>query len=501
MIKKKYIESRDIVVNFQEDINKFSLSKEIASRERSIDFLSLLSYLPNPDIVLKKTGNQMKVYNELLYDSRVGGVISSRKSGVTSLLWEIQRKNSSAAHYKFIKKIFNNLDITTITEEGLDGSLFGYKPLEVNWKKENGSLIPENIIGKPPEWFVFGSNNQLLFKSRDNPMGEEIPPKKFLVTQHQANYANPYGIPVLSRCYWPVIFKKGGLQFWMFLAEKYGLPFVVGKHRRGATNLEIDKILEMLTNMITDAVAVIPEDADVNFEESSNKSASSDLFKKLIDQMNDEISIAIVGQTLTTSIGETGGAYAASKTHGEVKKDIVNSDKKMTEKMYNQLISWTIELNYGPTAEKPIFRLYAEEEINEKLAVRDKTLSETGVIFTKKYYEKNYGLEEDDFEIASPDPSNSPNPPGSPGSAEFSEKEVTSHPVNIPDFIPQKETNKITKELLKPVQELINGSKSYEDVIEQLAETFPSFDTKQLEDTLARLIFTGEVLGRGFSNA
>ena len=62
---------------------KKEISQEIATRKRSINYYSLgTSYLPDPDIVLRKQGKDMKVYKELLCDSHVFACVQSRKAGV-----------------------------------------------------------------------------------------------------------------------------------------------------------------------------------------------------------------------------------------------------------------------------------------------------------------------------------------------------------------------------------------------------------------------------------
>lgn len=43
--------------------------------------------------------------------------------------------------------------------------------------------------------------------------------------------------------------------------------------------------------------------------------------------------------------------------------------------------------------------MYAPEDVDLTLAQRDKILSDTGVKFTKEYFIKNYGLEDEDFDI------------------------------------------------------------------------------------------------------
>ena len=128
-----------------------------------------------------------------------------------------------------------------------------------------------------------------------------------------------------------------------------------------------------------DAIAVIPDDSSVEIKEAS-KSSSAEIYEKLIDKMNSEISKAILGQTLTTEVGAT-GSYAAANTHMQVRQDIIDADKKLVESVINQLITWIYELNY-PNAEIPVFELYAPEDVDLTLAQRDKILSETGVKFT-----------------------------------------------------------------------------------------------------------------------
>ena len=85
-----------------------SLSAEIATRQRSIDFYSLGMYLPNPDPVLKKMGKDIVVYNELLSDGHLGGCVTSREAGVKSLEWEIDRGKSKSRQAKLIDDLFKN---------------------------------------------------------------------------------------------------------------------------------------------------------------------------------------------------------------------------------------------------------------------------------------------------------------------------------------------------------------------------------------------------------
>ena len=280
------------------------LSDEIATRKRSINFYSLGSYLPDPDIVLRKQGKDVKIYRELFCDPHVFACIQSRKAGVLSLEWEINRGLDKAKDAELVEDLLKKLDIHKLINDILDATLFGFQPIEIMWGKVGNYVLPLELKAKPSEWFCFDEENLLKFRTKEHYWGEELPPKKFLCPQNNPSYDNPYGERVLSRVFWPVTFKKGGLKFWVVFTEKYGIPHLIGKHPRGATKEETDKLADLLEEMIQDAIAVIPDDSSVEIQEA-NKSSSAEIFEKLIDKMNSEISKAILGQTLTTESGAT----------------------------------------------------------------------------------------------------------------------------------------------------------------------------------------------------
>jgi phage gp29-like protein len=238
-------------------------------------------YLPNPDPVLKAQGKDIKIYSELLSDGHLGGCVSSRKAGVKSLEWGIDRGKAKSRQARLIEDLFKSLPINNIIDTILDAVFFGYQPIEVMWKKIGNYILPKDVVGKPPEWFIFSPDNNLRFRSKENYFeGEELPDKKFLIPRHCATYQNPYGFPELSRCFWPVTFKRGGMKFWVIFTEKYGMPYIVGKKPRGTLKEETDNFADMLGNMVQDAVAVIPDDSSVEIIEASGKGASAEIYER-----------------------------------------------------------------------------------------------------------------------------------------------------------------------------------------------------------------------------
>jgi len=466
-----------------------SLAQQIATRDKSIDFSSLLGYLPNPDPILKKLGMDQTVYEEVKADGNVSACISNRKAGVMSLKWAISRGKARTQQATFIEDLFNDLDLIKIIREILDAPLYGYRVMEIAWANINSRWIPTDVIGKPSRWFVFDDEGNLRMKTRLNIAGEIMPPEKFLVACHEASYDNPYGDALLSKCFWPMTFKKGGLKFWVVLAEKFGIPHLIGKHQPGAGREEINKLLDAMESLIQDAVAAIPNTASIEPLEAGTKSASSSLFKDLLTYCKSEISLVLLGQTLTTEVGER-GSYAAAQVHSEIREDIVQSDKHLVESTLNDLIDRIIGFNFGDSAERPKFELYREDDVDKNLAERDNTLVGTGQLkFTRNYYKRAYGFADDEI-IVDETP---------PAAQEFSEKAPKPDPQSALDEFTESldpELQTIAQDLLQPVFDLVQSATSYDEMLNGLAALYPDLDTSALEEKLEKAMFLSESWGR-----
>ncbi len=475
------------------------LAGELATRKTSLDFYSIAMYLPDPDPVLRKQGKDQRIYRELLADAHVWSCVTSRRSGVKSLLWAVDRGKAPSRQAKIIKSVFDGLNLYGLITQILDATLFGFSPLEIIWAKNDGLVLPARIVGKPPEWFAFNNGNELVFKSRQNPLGETLPPRKFLCPKNDATYQNPYGERALSRVFWPVAFKKGGLRFWTVFMEKFGMPYLIGKVPRGAPKEEVNNLADTLEAMVQDAIAVIPDDSSVDIKEAGGKAASGGIYQQMVQEMNAEISKAILGQTLTTEIGNK-GSYAASNTHFMVRQDIVDSDKKLVENTMNRLIALICELNFAD-GERPVFSMWKEEAIDLSLATRDKTLAEAGVRLTKTYYQSAYGFGDDEIESVGA-------PGAAPAGPQFSErprpmgegvKYMAPDQQAIDDAVAGMDPQELQRQMegvLKPVIDLVNKEKDYNTVLDRLAEAYPDMDTSAIEEMLSRAIFVSELWGR-----
>ena len=398
-------------------------SGPLATRVDALDYNALGLLLPNPDPILKATGKSIKTYRDIARDSHVGACIRRRKSAVKALQWGLDRGQANARVARAVQDMLDRLDLERIIGNALDATLYGYAPMEIDWRAGAGSgtpgpqggqgapfagVWPADVIALPPEWFCFDTDNQLRFKTRNAPVyGELLPDRKFLLPRQDATYQNPYGLGDLALCYWPVVFKKGGMKFWLNFAEKFGSAFLFGKLPRGAEPAERNAMLSDLEALVQNGVGVISDDGSVAPVEMAGKSASAELYESLVLHCRGEISIVLTGtnQSMEKDAGKA-SAYAGL----DVAEDLRDADAEIVAAAINQLIRWTVELNW-PGQAAPTFSLWDQAAKDELQAARDKSNHEAGAVFTKSFWVRNYGYQESDLA----DPAAALQTPGLPG--------------------------------------------------------------------------------------
>lgn len=345
-----------------------SLVLEIATRARSWDPSVYLGLLPDPDPVLKKRGGGVSALESLLADAHLVGVIQTRKLGTLKKQWRFepgrvpggQTPPETKQACLDLTADLSDMDLYSVLSALLDAPYFGFTPVEIIWEPGPERLRIKNLRALPQRWFGFDAENRARFLSKDNPwQGEDLPPCKFILARHFPTYDNPYGLRLLSRCFWPVTFKRGGLKFWVTFAERYGMPLLIGKYRPGAPDSEQQDMLTKLSNMVQDAVAVIPEGNSVDLVGGAGN-RGGEVYERLKTAMDAEMSKVIMGQTLTAEVADK-GTYAASKTHERVLDAYQEADARLVETAMNQVARIYAQLN-TPGAPAPRFRFHEEDE-------------------------------------------------------------------------------------------------------------------------------------------
>ncbi len=178
--------------------------------------------------------------------------------------------------------------------------------------------------------------------------------------------------------------------------EKFGMPWPVAKYRPGMQIEEIEQLVELLDQLVQDGIIAIPTDGEFSFLQGT-ANGGREVFKVMIEMMNDEISKSILSHT--GSIQSVGGKLGGEDLAADVRSSLIREGVRLVEHIINTLIEriWTI--NFKGAVPKKLFTLYDEEDVNQAQATRDWLLREMGVRFTKNYYQGRYGLDPADFEI------------------------------------------------------------------------------------------------------
>ncbi len=498
--------SENKFVEFGEfETNKKSLADEIASRVTAFDYSWFMGILPDPDPVLQKRGDGPEILDSLTADGHLISVIQQRKLGTLKKEWKWKagtgdddKPDAGAEKLKtMLAADMKALKLYDVVAGILDAPLKGFTPLEIIWRAERDGWHIQELRVLPHRWFGFDEDNRPRFISLNNPWdGEELPWGKFVFARHFPDYDNPYGLRLLSRCFWPVMFKRGGIKFWIKFLEKYGMPFIFGRYPRGANSDEKSELLSNLARMVQDAVAVGPEGSGIELVGGGEKSKSSgDAFQALKKEMDREMSKVIMGQTLTTEVGER-GSYAASRTHGEVRSEFLEADQMLIKTVMDEIAKIYAAVN-SQGVEPPVFSFFEEADSKKEFAERDEILSRGGNIeFKESYYIRQYGYQKDDFNIVE-----NRNPGADRSGGAFSEfaqgRRFSPNQQRIEDMVGElieRAENSLSgaeAAILKAVE----GARSYEEAMERVLELYPDMDMKLFAEHMEHGVLAANLFG------
>jgi phage gp29-like protein len=364
--------------------------------------------LPNPDLVLRKAGkNTVTEYRKLLYDPHVWAVVQSRFSGLNKLEWRVNSVKGSAKIRKSVEKFLMQFDFQQLFWNATKTALFGYSVTELIWSKsEDVWSCKLNFL--PADWFYCDEQLRWRMRKYDDTTGMLLPVHKFIVLQHEASYTNPYGFAVLSATYWAVAFKRVGIEQWTRFGSEYGLPFLLGKAPAGSDKRFVDAMLDSMAAMRTGGALVLDERANVEALNVGNSQAGT-MFASIIDYANAEISKAILSETLTTEMGNT-GSYAAANVHKDVRRSVTDTDVKLAKTFVDSLIESFVVLNFGTGVPIPEIELFENDDVQAERSERDGKLFALGVRFTPEYFSEYYGLKDGEFIVSGLDVGTSETP-------------------------------------------------------------------------------------------
>lgn len=210
-----------------------------------------------------------------------------------------------------------------------------------------------------------------------------------------------------------VIWKKNVLGAWSEAAELFGMPI-----RTGKTDINnptaYKNMTDMLENMGSAAWAVMDSDDEINLTEIT-KSDYYNVYDKLVERVNSELSKLLLGQTMTS---DNGSSRSQAEVHERVLDDYIAAMLTLvTDTTNDQLIP--LMQRHGMIGQGFKLKHDNEEKIDIKTRFEmiDKLSKHSGLKVPLDYITEITGIPLDEVEVPATlqtDPNDPPNPDADP---------------------------------------------------------------------------------------
>ena len=327
-------------------------------------------------------------------DPHLFSQLQTRKNAVTGLDYEIIPFDSDDPRDKeiaeFVEAQLGGIEgFEDIMLDLLDAIGKGFAVSEIMWSYDEGHVVVGDIRSRHQKRFFWDSvDDSFKVRTQEAPEGIELPKNKFIVHKYKARSGHPSRAGVLRVVAWMYLFKNYTLKDWVAFCEVFGMPLRLGKYQPGASEDDKRALMQALVAIGADAAGIFPDGTAIEFV-NTEKTSSTDLYERLARYCDEQVSKAILGQTLTSDSG--GGSYAQSKTHNDVRHDL------------------TVPLvlyNFGEDKRIPYLRFDAEEseDLTQTATVIGTLIREAGLKVPTSYIYKKFSIPEPeaDEEIAKP---------------------------------------------------------------------------------------------------
>jgi phage gp29-like protein len=383
---------------------KPELGRQIATTGDGIDITRGFTgplLTPYDSVLRNRGGHDLVIYEQVLSDPEVKATFGQRQLAVTQCEWQVdaggdKRIDRQAA--EFLRGELNAIGWDNVTTKMLYGVFYGYAVAEIVYAPKGGRIGMQAVKVRNRRRFRYTPEGELRLLTPTS-MTAGIPAEAPYFWQFQTGADNddePYGLGLAHWLYWPVLFKRNGLKFWLIFLEKFGMPTAVGKYDPDASDAERAQLLAATRAIQTDSGIICPKGMDLELIEAA-RSGTVD-YKTLHDAMDATIQKVVMGQTASTQ--GTSGRLGNDDLQAEVRSDIIKADADLVCESFNTgPARWLTEWNFPGAALPRVYRVTAESEDLNTLAERDERIARIGFRPTLARIEETYG---EGYEPASP---------------------------------------------------------------------------------------------------
>lgn len=458
---------------------------------------------------------QMELFEEMEEkDPHLFSQMQTRKLAVTGIDWELQPFSDSVMDKQvadFVDRQMKNIEnLDDIFIDLLDAIGKGISIMEIKWGVDaSGANVIEDITYVHPKKLIWDSQtDEMKVCTMEYPGGVSLPENKFVVHRYKAKSGHASRGGVFRTVAWMYLFKNYDVKDWVAFCEVFGMPLRLGKYSAAASEKDKVELMKAIYSLGTDAAGIVPDSTVIEFIES-NKTSSVEIYEKLARYCDEQMSKAILGQTLTSDSG--GGSYAQSKTHNEVRHDLTEADAKaLAVTIRRDIIRPLVEYNFGYGIPLPFIAFDCEQAEDQKDTVEIyKTLAcDMGLPIPESHIYKK-------FNIPKPEGGEKVLKPAAIGAVQqpLDTEELVTHSLKedvggAQDEIDRmadqavKQSGRMFEEMLRPLLKITDGAEDLETLREALKDEkeikklYEQMDSPELADTLRQALYLSELIGR-----
>ena len=467
--------------------------------------------LPKDDTLLTRGGGNstgLKLYDELERDPKAWEVLEKRKMSLTSRPWKVappegdtSRAGKKAAD--MVRAQFTALGFDQITRALLDANLKGISTNEVMWRKVGSEIVADEVLDlepwmfqfalKPdPDEYLFARCGVRLLTAGNFSLGEKVPHRKFLIHRFGAKYNNPWGLGLGTRLFWPIFFKRQGLQFWLSFAERFGTPVPIGKYPNNAQPAEKATLRRALQAFQQEASIMVPQGMEITLLEAAK--SGIDTYERLCKYMDDQTASIVLGKPG----GNSGGQLASAvNTENEVRLELVKADGDLLSDTLNrQLVRWIVDYNMPGAPYPNVTRVVEEPKDTKMTAAWKKSLFDMGWRPTLESIKADFG---GDYTEVMPATAAAVRPAIVAGAADFADPETPADQAAVDAMLASLKGEKLQglmERMLAPILKALRESSDHQGALEKLVDLFPDVPLDDLQESLARGLFAMDAWGR-----
>jgi len=431
-------------------------------------------------------------------DPHYFSVMGQRKRAISGIVPKVHPASDAAEDRKLAdavrEAIAEHEGFPDLVEDMLDALGKGFSVVEIDWAADASRWTPRQFLWRDPRWFRFDreTGTEIMLKDMENLDGVPLEPFRFIThrTRLKSGLAYRGGIARVAAFGW--MCKAYTLKDWIAFVETYGLPLRLGRYGPEASDQDVQKLFSAVANIGTDAAAVLPDSMRIDFQDTGRVQGDK-VFENLARWVDEQISKAVLGQTMTT---DNGSSQSQAEVHNEVRHDIARADARaITGSLNRDLVIPFVDLNFGVQARYPrlVIEVNEPEDVKAQIDGAAK-LMPLGVTFRASELRSKLGLsdpEEGDEVVGGKTAPAAP----PPATNRLALNQAEMDAVDEIEAEMLGDWADVMDEILAPVEELVAQAGSYEEVMAGLAETMPKAGSSKLIDALVKGMFKARAEG------